>query len=167
MEQDDLIHSPQGDPPTTADEAEVQQFFQMISYQAPLPPPGMLEAYERILPGAAKRIFDRMERQADHRQWMERTTIQANVAAQRNGQWLGFVIALIGLCGGFALIWNGSNAIGLAIFIATLASFTTVFIYGKRKQGKILERQLQQIKDLIPHVLREGGREGDQRESES
>jgi len=155
MDEDDELTHPQAEPPPplSADEAEVRQFFQMISYQAPLPPPDMLAAYERILPGAAKRIFDRMERQADHRQWAEKVKLEADIMAQKKGQYFAFIMGLIGLIGGFGLIWIGSSAIGLSIFISTLAAFVAVFIVGKSKQGKALERQLSEFRQMLPRGL--------------
>jgi uncharacterized membrane protein len=156
MDEDDLTYPPADPPSIEAEAAEVKQLFQMISYQSPLPPPAILEAYERILPGSAERIFDRMEREGDHRHWIERTTLQADVGAQQKGQWFAFVIALIGLSGGFGLILNGSSALGLAVFFITLASFAAVFIYGKKRQEKVLEKQLKHIKELMPRAITEG-----------
>lgn len=153
MDEDDLTH-PEGDPPSATD--EVRQFFQFMSYLGPLPPPDMLEAYERILPGAAKRIFDRLERQVEHRHWAEKAKLQADIAAQRKGQVFGFLIAMAGLGGGFALIWNGSSGVGLALFIATLASFASVFVVGKVKQSKALEKQRLEAIKLLPHSSEEG-----------
>ena len=148
MSQEDLI-PPHADPPSAVDEAEVKQLFQMISYHAPLPPPAMLESYERILPGSAKRIFERMERQADHRQQMEGKELDAGVAAQTRGQIFGFVLGLVGMLGGFLLIWHGANIIGLSIFILTLASLVGVFIYGKKEQSKTLHEQIAQLMNML------------------
>src|SRR5436190_2107186 len=95
MAENDLISpeesEPESEPLPPPDAA--QHFFQMISYQAPLPPPGMLEEYERVLPGAADRIFNRMERQSEHRQELEKTKIEADVASEKRGQIFGFLLA--------------------------------------------------------------------------
>ena len=38
------------------------------TFQGPIPPPNVLEAYERLVPGAAERILKMAENQAAHRQ---------------------------------------------------------------------------------------------------
>ncbi len=141
-DEDDLIPHDPPDRPS----------FPEISPLAHLPPPSMLEAYERVVQGSARRILDRMERESDHRHYMERTKLEAGVSAQRRGQWFAFIIAFFGMGGGFALIWQGSNVVGLSVFIATLASLVAVFIYGRKREDDFLEKHLRQMKDLAKEM---------------
>lgn len=50
-----------------------------ISYSGPLPPPSVLEGFERILPGAAERIFAMVEKQVDHRIDIEKNAIDSGI----------------------------------------------------------------------------------------
>lgn len=67
-----------------------------ISRSAPLPHPAELEGYEKILPGAADRIFAMVEKQAIHRQGLENKAI----AAESRNSLLGIIAGLsIGVAG--------------------------------------------------------------------
>ena len=57
---------------------------EFTALSGPLPPPEMLAQYEEILPGAAERILSMAERQAEHRQKMERDESEAERALKRD-----------------------------------------------------------------------------------
>ncbi len=57
---------------------------EFTALSGPLPPPEMLAQYEEILPGAAERILSMAERQAEHRQKMERDESNADRALKRD-----------------------------------------------------------------------------------
>lgn len=78
------------------------------------------------------------ERQSEHRQKLEAAVVSESCNAQKRGQILGFILALVVICGGFALIWNGKDAIGLSAIISSLVSLVAVFMYGRRQQKKEL-----------------------------
>ena len=40
-------------------------------FSGPIPPPSIIEGYERVLPGSADRIISMAEKQSEHRQKME------------------------------------------------------------------------------------------------
>ena len=121
-------------------------------YLALIPPPHVLEAYEKIVPGAAARILDRIERESDHRHWMERAKRDADIRAQARGQWFGFIIAMLGMGGCFGLIWIGQSWFGLAVLLATLTALASVFFYGKRKQESFLDKQLKEFRELASEL---------------
>lgn len=104
----------------------------------PLPPPEALERYNQILPGAADRIIKMAESQHDHRQELEKTAVKANVAAQKTGLWLGFIVAMTAICGGIWLASHGKSGAGVTSIIAALAALVGVFVYGKMQQSKEL-----------------------------
>ena len=60
---------------------QVQQVSQ--SFQGPMPPPALLEHYERIVPGAAERILQIAESEVHHRHAQENAATDANIEAQR------------------------------------------------------------------------------------
>ena len=47
------------------------------TFQGPIPPPSVLEAYEKILPGAAERILKMAENQSTHRQEIEKIVVRS------------------------------------------------------------------------------------------
>jgi uncharacterized membrane protein len=116
------------------------------SYSAPLPPPSMLEGYERALPGAAERIFVWVEGQSAHRQSLEKQRLDAEIKAEARGQHYGLAISLTVIAAGCILIWNGKDIAGLSLIIANLAALVAAFFLGQRQQRK-------QEKDLLQDVL--------------
>ncbi len=53
-------------------EEEARGEIVKAQWSAPLPPPAHLAEFERILPGAAERIFAQFESEASHRRLLER-----------------------------------------------------------------------------------------------
>ncbi len=66
------------------DEGAATLMTEFTALSGPLPPPEMLAQYEEILPGAAERILSMAERQAEHRQKMERDESNADRALKRD-----------------------------------------------------------------------------------
>jgi uncharacterized membrane protein len=52
-------------------------------YQGPIPPPSILEGFDRLVPGAAQRLIQLAEDESKHRRQLENKTLEANIAAQR------------------------------------------------------------------------------------
>lgn len=63
-------------------------------HAGPLPDPQSLQRYDDIVPGAAERIIVLAEKQASHRQKIERRVVWINGGAQLLGMILGAVIVL-------------------------------------------------------------------------
>lgn len=128
-------------PNATVDEpsSELVASFAAFRFAGPLPPPAILAQYNNVVPGGAKRIFALAEKQADHRRHLERTVVEGNTRAQSRGQLFGFVIGLVGLIGGFWLVYLGHSALGIAAILADLAALAGVFVVGRYMQRE--ERQ--------------------------
>ncbi len=56
------------------------------SWIGPLPPPRLLEQYNKILPGLAERIVSLTEAQSKHRQHLEKTVVESQVKESYRGQ---------------------------------------------------------------------------------
>jgi uncharacterized membrane protein len=123
--------------------------YVQITYQAPLPPPHMLEQYERILPGTSDRLISQMENQSAHRQRLETSTINANIQNERRGQLFAFILATIAILGAFFLIATGRDRYGIYIFITTFASLVSVFIIGKVSQNRELTQKRKEMKQFL------------------
>lgn len=110
-------------------------------FQGPLPRPSDFAQYEAILPGAAERIVAMAEKQAVHRQALEKKVIDSDALHALVGTVFGLVIGLFGLSVAGYCIYTGHDWAGAVIGGATLASMVGSFIYGSSKQRR--ERQEQ------------------------
>lgn len=109
---------------------------QSLSFSGPLPPPGLLAKYNEVIPNGAERIVAMAERQSTHRESLEAQVVAGNVASQKRGSIFAFIICLVALIGGFALLFTGRNVDGLVAIISSLTALAGVFVYGRYKQGK-------------------------------
>ncbi len=66
-----------GSPPTkrptsrTPEERAAQRITRVASWTGPLPPPAALEEFDKIVPGAAARIVEEFQKEAEHRRKLE------------------------------------------------------------------------------------------------
>ena len=111
------------------------------SFSGPIPPPALLEKYNEIIPNAAERILIMAEKQQEHRQELERKVIFSNAGSQKEGLYLGFVVAMTAIIGGIVLVAKGKEATGLTAVITALAALVGVFIYGKHEQKKDMKNK--------------------------
>ena len=113
-------------------------------YYGPLPPPQMLEQYERIHPGTAQCIVQRFVDEAKHRQSIERSVVDSGVQRNaatadyaRSGQRFAFILGLVGLLGGTtAAMFSPTETgqwVGGIIGGTTLAGLVSAFIVGRVK----------------------------------
>ncbi|MDR0378899.1 MAG: DUF2335 domain-containing protein [Candidatus Accumulibacter sp.] len=66
--------------------AAAQVSHMTAAFTGPIPPPEYLERYNQIVPGTAKIIVDAFERESRHRQELETSAQNANIAAQQKQQ---------------------------------------------------------------------------------
>ena len=105
-------------------------------FSGPIPHPDIIEKYERILPGSADRIIAMAERQASHRQDMEKKMIESE---SRDG-FLGIIFAfmlglgcLIACVVVVCLVPKNAGAIASAFLGVTgIGSITSGFIRSSR-----------------------------------
>lgn len=123
-----------------------QQFvIQQQSFSGPIPPPAILEGYERILPGAAERILRMSESQSQHRQRLEQQVITGNIKAQSRGQHYAFILTGGLFVGSIYLVANGIQIGGLAALVIAVGGIVSTFIYGRSRQEKERAEKQQQM----------------------
>ena len=128
--------------------------YAMVGYEGPLPPPQLIEDYEHILPGAAERIFQRFEKQSDHRMSMEKTALGSDVFNSRAGVACATLVSLAFLGVGFQLVRTGHDWAGTAIATIDIVGLVTAFVVGTnsrrgervQKQRMVLDQEEDQIK---------------------
>lgn len=107
-----------------------------MSYSGPVPPPAVLQEFERTLPGAANRILALAEAQARHRQSLEARLAGAKIRTQHRGQWLAFLVVLVGMGCGTWLAATGRELYGLASVLAPLTAAAALFVFNRRRQER-------------------------------
>jgi uncharacterized membrane protein len=114
------------------------------SWSGPVPPPEVVERYEAIQPGLADRMFRMAEKQSDHRQEMEKTSVNAQIAdlvaerqERRRGQYLGFGIAIAFIVAGTIAIIYGTTLtqiIGGVFGGGGAIGMVSLFVIGREKK---------------------------------
>lgn len=130
--------------PGNVTEDQQRRFLAMMhsEYHGPLPPPQMIEEYERVHPGMAERLISRFEQQAEHRQSLERQVVTAQIASEQaaqkdagRGQVFGFAVAVLGLVAAVAIALLGqtpTHAWAASIIGGgTLVGLVTAFVVGR------------------------------------
>lgn len=105
-------------------------------FREPLPPPEELARYESTLAGCAERIVSMAEEQAAHRRRSEARMIAEKLAAERRGQVFAFILVLVSIIVGGALIAFDKDISGLTAILGALVSVVAIFVYGRRKDAE-------------------------------
>lgn len=101
-------------------------------FSGPLPHPKTLGEYESVVAGAAERILQKFESQADHRQTLESWVIKTDAVKSILGLACGFVIAMTAIVGGIYTTSIGNSFLGGSLSFAGLALLVGAFITNKR-----------------------------------
>lgn len=118
--------APKPTPSATSNSSQIAQ------WQGPLPPPGALEQFDRIIPNGAERIMVMCEKEQDARIHNERRITTAEIAIEAGGRVIGALLILACVA---AAIW--SISVG-ADWRVTLG-FLSVPVMGAA--AKLLERR--------------------------
>ena len=111
------------------------------SWEGPLPPPAVLQQYEDVLPGSAKDIFQRSEKQSDHRMRMESAVILGDARRSDVGLVFAFILALtIIILAFYVMIWVNPWA-GVTALSVDIAVIAGIFVYGTNSRRRERERK--------------------------
>ena len=112
---------------------ESQLRFLTQVYQGPLPPPRILEEYEKIKPGAAQEIFDMAHKAQEHQISMEKARMNY---ANRNLAF-NFILGLVGQIGTIAItltsfimafVFMQFGAVKLGYLVASVSTIVTGYL---------------------------------------
>ncbi len=101
------------------------------SYSGPIPPPQILEEFERIIPGAAERILHMAEENGKHQREMERSALNMVADTTRRGQRYGLLIGLTAFITCIIALWLGSEETAMTIGGVTIIGLVTVFVTSR------------------------------------
>ena len=123
-----------------------QVSMEAASYTGPIPPPGQLEQYNKVLPGAADRIITMAEQQSAHRHVIEMLTVKANARNSTLGVVSAFILGIGTIAGCVFLVFSGHEWPGAVLGSAGLIGLASVFIYGTRssRQERLEKHKSQQ-----------------------
>jgi len=127
-----------------------------VTFVGPVPPPALLEHYNRISPGFAERVINMAEEEALHRRQQENQSLQAQIAAgerqseanvahqrevqrafareTRLGQWLAFCIGIAAIGAGSYVAAREAQVAGAFIGSGGVVGLVSVFIYGRKQR---------------------------------
>lgn len=108
-----------------------------VEFSGPIPPPAILERYEKLIPGAAERILSMAEKQSSHRQAMEKRIIYSETFQAKAGMFFAFLIVIAALIIGGYLSLKNSPVSGLISLIAAIGVIVTTFMLKRSAEKKI------------------------------
>ncbi len=76
---------------------------------------------------------------------MESKVITGNIANEKRGQWMGFVLVLLCFALAVFLILKGKSIEGVALLVTEFLSLASIFVYGKHVQRKDQEQKRKEI----------------------
>jgi uncharacterized membrane protein len=110
-----------------------------VSFSGPIPPPEILEKYNKVTPNGGERIMQMAEKQLEHRTHLEDYVIKEELNQSKRGQIFGFVLAIVVLL--FVLILSilGHEMVASILGGTTMIGLVAVFVIGKKLQQKDLK----------------------------
>ena len=126
-----------GEPPVI----HIEETTTVVRWEAPLPPPALLEEYDRVVPGLARQIAEQARGSESHIHELKRTALTAAIESVTRGQWMGFIVVLAILGVSAFAIEKGAwwvAGIALSIVTGTAARFVlgTLGKSDKKRQGE-------------------------------
>ena len=110
-------------------------------HSGPLPNGETLNGYNQIIPNGAERLMQQVEKQSQHRRDIENKVVSWNNIESLLGQLFGLIIAGSVLYASYSLAINGHETVASILGGATIVGLTSIFVYGKKKQGEKFTKQ--------------------------
>jgi uncharacterized membrane protein len=105
-------------------------------YEGLIPHPKLMEQWDKLIPGSAEKIFNRFEKQSDHRMDIEKRVVKANNFKQYIGPIFAFIISILAIGGGIYIALHGSVGLGGILSFAGLGTVVAPFLVNTFKVPK-------------------------------
>lgn len=115
------------------------------TYSGPLPPPQVLDFYDKCVPGAANRIIAMAEKQQEHRLRIEEKAVDKSLEANKMGQIFAFVIAVLALLAITFLGYHGMQTTASALAVVTGGGIVGAFITGRKEQKSTMAEKAKKL----------------------
>lgn len=122
-------------------------------WSGPMPPPDVIEGYEKSYPGAAKLLFEQFVKQSNHRMEIETKVVESNIRNESRGQWMGFVLLGLIVVLGMTGVFLDKQVAGTITAIGGLTGILTLFLARKGRSRQELE---QKRRPQLPNPNQEG-----------
>lgn len=124
------------------------------AFSGPIPSPLLLKDYELVVPGSAERIISMAEKQAEHRQTLEKIVVEGDSGRADKGLKYGLIVALTGLAASVLLAVTGHESVAMIVGGLDLASLAGVFVYAttvrRAERAKKAEQMRQALQPKTP-----------------
>jgi len=110
-----------------------------VSFSGPIPPPEILEKYNKVTPNGGEKILQMAEKQLEHRIHLENYVIKEELNQSKRGQIFGFVLAIVVLLFVLVLSILGHEMVASILGGTTMIGLVAVFVIGKKLQQKDLK----------------------------
>jgi len=118
-------------------EISIEQFS---SFRGPMPPPEMLAHYNQIHAGFADALLNDFVEQGKHRRNLEDKAVTGQLKESRRGQVFAFILSVIVIgVGGALIFYNEKLILGLSVIGTNLVTLIGLYLGGKKSQRKDLE----------------------------
>lgn len=114
----------------------IHQAIRRESFSGPIPHPDLLKGYEEIQRGFAERIIVMAEEEQRHQIRCEQEIVHSSSSQSSRGQWFGFSIAILFLCGAVVLGLYGHDWLAGILGGGTLVSLVAVFLSNRPSSMK-------------------------------
>jgi uncharacterized membrane protein len=98
-----------------------------------LPSSDVLQQYETIYKGSAKKTIDAFVQESDHRRALERRALEGQIEYTRRGQLFGLIIGLCAIVAGATTAALGAEWSGAVIGGGGVIGLVSVFVMGHRR----------------------------------
>ena len=109
------------------------EHLRIAQFRGPLPPPAVLERYDRLLPGAAERILRMAEKEQAAGRDFAIEVLRATATETRRGQYLAFAAVWAALGVTAYLGYLGHTFAASVVGGTTVVGLATVFAIGRRR----------------------------------
>ena len=122
-------------------------YFVARRFQGNIPPPDLLQDYEKALPGLANRLVSQMEANGAHRRYMDKVTLLLRQGRSYLGLGAGLFVVLRFLDVSYRLVTAGHEVAGTVLGTVDLVALAAVFVgmgqtYKAGKSGENSSAQL-------------------------
>ncbi|AUG99757.1 DUF2335 domain-containing protein [Prodigiosinella confusarubida] len=114
----------------------ISRFSSTERFEGPFPHPQTLEQYNKVLPGAAERVFALTEREQLHRHGLQNTAVNGTISRDKRGQWMGYTITILVLLIAVYFAYRGNTAFAGTLITVDLVALAAIFVSGRGGNAK-------------------------------
>lgn len=108
---------------------------QSHKWEAPLPPPSVLDEFNHVVPNGAERIVKAWELESDHRRQIEKTEQRSFYRDRLTGKVFALIFVMAALAVTAWCAYVGAEWLGMVIGGGTIASVVWAFIHGRKPKS--------------------------------